>query len=59
MRRMLTAALVSCGLLTIATPGQVQPADEVKLDVVKYEALKEAVLRQRGKVVLVDFWGEF
>lgn len=29
------------------------------LRVVKYDGLKDEVLRNRGKVVLVDFWGEF
>jgi hypothetical protein len=34
-------------------------AGDVSLKVVKYDDLKEAVLQQRGKVVLVDLWGEF
>jgi hypothetical protein len=29
------------------------------LDVVKYEGLKDAVIRSRGKVVLVDVWALF
>ena len=47
------------GMLVIATylPALAQEKAEVKLDVVKYEALKDAVARNRGKVVLVDFWG--
>jgi thiol-disulfide isomerase/thioredoxin len=31
----------------------------VQLRVVRYDGLKETVLRNRGKVILVDFWGEF
>lgn len=37
--------------------GTAQEKGEIKIDVVKYEGLKDAVLRNRGKVVLVDFWG--
>ncbi len=29
------------------------------LQAVKYAGLKEAINRNRGKVVLVDFWGNF
>jgi len=29
---------------------------EVALREVKYDALKDVVLKNRGKVVLVDFW---
>jgi hypothetical protein len=35
------------------------PAAEVELKPAKYDALKAAVRAQRGKVVVVDFWGEF
>jgi len=31
----------------------------VTLQIVKYDSLKEAVLKQRGKVVVVDLWGFF
>jgi len=31
----------------------------VELKVVKYTGLQEAVKAQRGKVVVVDVWGEF
>jgi thiol-disulfide isomerase/thioredoxin len=30
-----------------------------QLKIVKYDSLREAVLQNRGKVILVDFWGEF
>ena len=41
----------------VAKPGQGLP--EVDLRVVKYDGLKDAVLKNRGKVVLIDFWGNF
>jgi hypothetical protein len=49
------------GLATTLTslPGAAQDKSEIKLEVVKYEGLKDAVLRNRGKVLLIDFWGEF
>lgn len=31
-------------------------AEGVKLDVVKYDGLADAILKNRGKVVYVDFW---
>jgi len=31
----------------------------VELQVVKYNGLVEAIKAQRGKVVVVDVWGEF
>jgi hypothetical protein len=51
-------------LLGIATtlaslPGAAQEKSDIKLEVVKYDGLKDAVLRNRGKVLLIDFWGEF
>lgn len=43
--------------LVMGMPGTAQEKPEVKLEVVKYDGLKDAVSRNRGKVVLVDFWG--
>jgi len=40
-------------------PGAAQEKSDIKLEVVKYDGLKDAVLRNRGKVLLIDFWGEF
>jgi len=37
--------------------GHGQSPAEPELRVVKYAGLKEAVLKERGKVLLVDFWG--
>lgn len=33
--------------------------DNVTLTVVKYQGLKDAVLSNRGKVVVVDFWADY
>jgi len=32
---------------------------DITMQVVKYDGLKQAVQKNRGKVVLVDFWGTF
>jgi hypothetical protein len=45
-------------LLAGSATSQEKKAD-VKLEIVKYDGLKNAVLKNRGKVVLLDFWGEF
>jgi hypothetical protein len=39
----------------------VGPAQEKSVDMVpvKYDALKQEILKQRGKVVLVDFWAGY
>jgi thiol-disulfide isomerase/thioredoxin len=44
------------GCLVIA-PGIAQDKGEITLTVVKYDGLKDAVVKEHGKVVLVDFWG--
>ncbi len=35
------------------------PAASVKLEVVKHKQFLEALGKQRGKVVVIDLWGEF
>ena len=52
---------VAMGLLAALFAGAApaQEKKEIKLDVVKYDVLRDAVAKERGKVVLVDFWGEF
>ncbi len=47
--------------LALGILGMVYPQEkgDVSLRVVKYDGLKEEVLKHRGKVVLVDFWGEY
>ena len=51
------AALFSVGFFLA---GQAQEkGEEVTVRVVKYDGLKEEVLKHRGKVVVVDFWADF
>ncbi len=49
------------GLLALILPGNAltQGKQGIELKVVTYDGLKKAVRDQRGKVVVVDFWGEF
>ena len=48
------------GLALLAQSGHSQgSAGDVALQVVKYDGLKQAIAKNRGKVVLVDFWGDF
>lgn len=56
-RLRLTAGLALLALLAL-NPAFAQEK-KVSLDVVKYAGLKDAVLKHRGQVVLVDFWGFF
>lgn len=46
-------ALVLAGALSASTQ---EGSGEIKLEVVKYDGLKDAILKHRGKVVYVDFW---
>ena len=59
MRFWKVVLLFGLGALLAIMPGSAQEKAEIKLDIVKYDGLKDAVLRNRGKVVLIDFWGEF
>lgn len=42
--------------LTLTAAAVAQEKGEVKLETVKYSGLQEAILKNRGKVVYVDFW---
>ncbi len=57
MRSLPFAAMFLIPALIGGSSGTAQEKGEIKIDVVKYDGLKDAVLRNRGKVVLVDFWG--
>ena len=57
MNKVRWLALASLLVLT-GTTGLGQDYRSVQVKVVKYAGLKEAVLQNRGKVVLVDFWGD-
>jgi hypothetical protein len=54
-------AITVCGILALLLPGnaRTQQKPGVEIKVVTYDGLKKAVRDQRGKVVVVDFWGEF
>jgi thiol-disulfide isomerase/thioredoxin len=58
MKRYLTLALSAVCIL-IASEGIGQEKGDISLKVVKYDALKDVILKNKGKVVLVDFWGDF
>ena len=48
-------------LITVVSTSYSQAQDEKKLTIipVKYDGLKQEVLKHRGKVVLVDFWAGY
>jgi thiol:disulfide interchange protein len=62
-----SAALASAALASalglagfFALGGRAQEAPEsIVLQVVKYAGLKEVIAKNRGKVILVDFWADF
>ncbi|MBM4067464.1 MAG: TlpA family protein disulfide reductase [Planctomycetes bacterium] len=51
----IAASLVSAMAL-LAVPGQSQQPGKIDVQVVSYDGLKDLVLKNRGKVVVVDFW---
>jgi len=55
----LGAGAVLLGLLT--TAGSLSPAADPKIDLrtVKYDDLAKEIRALKGKVVVVDIWGEF
>jgi thiol-disulfide isomerase/thioredoxin len=60
--RMITIrCLTLLGLFTVIGAALGQTRDEKKITAVpvKYDGLKQEILKHRGKVVLVDFWGTF
>jgi thiol-disulfide isomerase/thioredoxin len=65
LRRVLTSwsssmapLLVCLAILLIGPPGA-RCGDEVDVRVVKYGELAETILRNRGKVIIVDFWADW
>ena len=52
-------SVLAIGVVSVLLVGHAHAQDEIKLSVVKYDGLRDAVAKERGKVVLVDFWGEF
>jgi hypothetical protein len=59
MRLPRTTLLFAMSALLLPATARAQDKTGVTLEVVKYDGLKNAVAKHRGKVVLVDFWGEF
>jgi len=57
----LVAWCVTFALVVLFPEPRPARAQDNKAEVraVTYEHLKQAVLKQRGKVLVVDFWGEF
>jgi hypothetical protein len=53
--------VIGCGVLAMLVPGSAltQQKPGVDIKIVNYDGLTRAVRDQRGKVVVVDFWGEF
>jgi thiol-disulfide isomerase/thioredoxin len=56
-----TGCCLSLGLALVFTlPGNPQePKGGIQIQPVKYAGLQEVIRKNRGKVVLVDFWGDF
>lgn len=55
MRPMIAAA--AAVLIGTAALWSQAPEGEITLQVVKYDTLAKEVLKHRGKVVMIDFWG--
>src|SRR5258707_1096422 len=55
MKRYLCLAI----LAVLSGDGLAQEKGDISLKLVKYDGLKDVILKNRGKVVLVDFWGDF
>ena len=54
---LLSTALLA--LLAATTPGAAPANDAVALKTVKYADLGRTIRDLQGKIVVVDFWGEF
>jgi hypothetical protein len=53
-------SIFALGLLTTITAAMAQPQESaIALAPIKYDGLKQEVLKQRGKVVIVDFWAGY
>ena len=63
MKRLYSKRLYCLGILSLlawfAGDGKAQEKGDVTLKVVNYAGLKDAIAKNRGKVVLVDFWADF
>ncbi len=46
-------------LLLAQGAARTQEKDAVDLKVVKYDGLADAILKNRGQVIVVDFWADY
>jgi thiol-disulfide isomerase/thioredoxin len=47
-------------MATLIISAQAQsPTETIRIQAVKYSGLKDVIHQDRGKVILVDFWGDF
>ena len=54
------ACVAAAGLaLALSSSSAIPQSKNSDLQLVKYDGLKQAVRKNRGKVVIVDFWGDF
>ncbi len=67
VRRCAAALVLGAGLVSLVASNSAAPVPpstegqpgEVKLNVIKYRDLCSAIRQLRGRVVVVDIWGEF
>src|SRR5271166_5665955 len=59
MRRIGMYACVGLVAVCLVRRNAQETKDGIQIQSVKYDGLKEFVQKNRGKVVLVDFWGDF
>jgi hypothetical protein len=52
-------AVLWAGLVATGCADGPAPSGEVKVAVVKHKQVLEALGKQRGKIVVIDVWGEF
>lgn len=50
---------LALAVILVALPLAAEPPAEVKVTVIKYDGLTEAVKKLKGKVVVVDCWADF
>jgi len=59
LMRKLLATLLGIAIIGIASTGHAEEESKVTLQVVKMQALLKQIQAQKGKVVVIDFWGDF
>ena len=56
MKKRATGLFFALAALTTTSHLQSQPPKGLDVQIVKYDGLKDLILKNRGKVVLVDVW---